>query len=70
LGGLQKIEKKDECSDIEKREWSGDPKSKTPIERGTGNRKNRKDGRRPSHGPKQWTELDLNATSERLRTEN
>jgi hypothetical protein len=38
-------------------------KSQTPIERGGGNRKNRKDSRRPSHGPQKGTELALKATS-------
>jgi hypothetical protein len=34
LVGLQKIEREEECSDIEKREGSGSWKSQTPIERG------------------------------------
>jgi hypothetical protein len=33
LGGLQKREKEEECSDIEKREGLGHSKSQTPIER-------------------------------------
>jgi hypothetical protein len=33
LGGLQKTEKEEECSDIEKREESGDSKSQTPIKK-------------------------------------
>jgi hypothetical protein len=33
LGDLQKIEKEEECSDIEKREGSGGSKSQTPRER-------------------------------------
>jgi hypothetical protein len=33
FGGLQNIEKEEECSHIEKREGSGDSKSQTPIDR-------------------------------------
>jgi hypothetical protein len=38
LGGLQKIEKEEACSDIEKRAGSGDSKSQTPIDREGGHR--------------------------------
>jgi hypothetical protein len=34
LGGVQNIEREEECSDIEKREVPDDSKSWTPIERG------------------------------------
>jgi hypothetical protein len=47
LGGLQKREKEEECSDIEKREGSGGSKSEKPIERGSGNGTNRKDSGKP-----------------------
>jgi hypothetical protein len=70
LGGLQTIEKEEGCSEIEKREASGGSTSQTPLERGGGNRKDRKDTRRPSHGPQKGTELDLDAMSECLRSEN
>jgi hypothetical protein len=70
LGGLQKTEKEDECSDIEKREGSGGSQSQVPIERRGGNGKNRKDSRRPSDGQPKWTDLDLDAISEFLGTEN
>jgi hypothetical protein len=70
LGGLQTIEKEEECSYVEKMEGSGRSKSRTPIETGGGNRKNRNDSRRPSHEPQKGTELDLDAISECLRTRN
>jgi hypothetical protein len=59
LGGLQKTEKEEECSDIEKREEPGDSKSQRLIGRGDSNRKNRRDSRRPSHNPQKGTELEL-----------
>jgi hypothetical protein len=68
LGCLQKIEKEEECSDIEKREGLGHSKSETPIKRGGGNRNNRKDSRGALHGRDKGTELD--AISECLRSEN
>jgi hypothetical protein len=37
--------------------------------RGGGNRNNKKDSRRPSHGPRNGTELDLDAISECLGTD-
>jgi hypothetical protein len=70
LGSLQNIENEEEFSDIEKREKSGGSKSQTPIKRGGGRRKNRKDSRRPSHGPRKGTELDLDAISECLRSDH
>jgi hypothetical protein len=33
FGGVQNIEKEEECTDTEKREGSGDSKSQTPIDR-------------------------------------
>jgi hypothetical protein len=68
LGGLQNIDKKEERSDIEQRAGSSGSNSQTPIERGSGNTKNRKDGQRPSQGPQNGTELDLDAISECLRS--
>jgi hypothetical protein len=53
LRDLQKIGKEEGCSDIEKREEPSSSKSRKPLERGGGNRKNRKDIRRPSHGPQE-----------------
>jgi hypothetical protein len=69
FGSHQKIEKEEECSDIEKREEPGGSKSQTLIDRGSGNRKNRKDTRIPSQGPQNRTELDLDVISECLRPE-
>jgi hypothetical protein len=70
LGGLQNSENQEDLSDIEKREGSGDSKSQTPLARGGGNKKNRKDSRRPSHPfAQKATELDLEAMSECLGTE-
>jgi hypothetical protein len=68
-GSLQDIEKEEESSHIAKREEPGGSKSQIPIERGGGNRKNRKDSQRPSHGPQNRRELDLDAISEHLRPE-
>jgi hypothetical protein len=39
-------------------------------ERGTGDRKNRKDSQRPSHCPQKGTELDFDAISGCLRTDH
>jgi hypothetical protein len=49
-------------------EGSDGSKSQTPMERLGSNRKNRKDSRRPSHGPQKGTKVDLDAISECLRT--
>jgi hypothetical protein len=64
LGVVQRIQKEEECSEIEKRE-EPDPYG----ERGGGLRKNRKDSQRPSHGTQDGPEPDLDARSECLRTE-
>jgi hypothetical protein len=43
LGGFPNIENHEDSSDIEKREGFGGTKIQRPIERGGGNRTNRKD---------------------------
>jgi hypothetical protein len=68
LRGLQTIENGDDFSEFAKREVSGGSKSQTPMERGGGNRQNRKDGQRPWQGPQNGTGLDLDAVSECLRS--
>jgi hypothetical protein len=71
LGGLQNIEnQEEECSDIEKREGPGGSKSQRPIERGSGNRKNRKERQRLSHRPEKVTELQPGAISQWMRTDH
>jgi hypothetical protein len=69
LGGLQNSENQEDFSDIEKREASGGWKSQTSIERWGGNRKNRKDSRKPSHRPPKGTKLDRDVIIEFLRTD-
>jgi hypothetical protein len=55
--------------DIQKREGSGGSNSEARREMTGGNRNNRKDCRRSSKGPQNGAELDLDATSECLRTD-
>jgi hypothetical protein len=69
LGGLQNIEKEEECSDIGKKEGSGDSKSQTPIERRGGNSKNRKAAENLRIAQNERG-LDLDAISECLRTDH